>query len=818
MIPGLQFALLQTPPLLNMVPSAQPCPDPAAHEHKNHKLQDSAAGAALYATKKSQGLNYPLDADKKLSSAGAATSLKYARAQDLPSFPSVGIDTKNSGLTAATLAHQNKTQIEWWTPVASADASKAAMLAKDYKMQPQWQHEASAAGSKAAKLAHQAPAREWWQPQASRDGHSAATLAMRNKGLSPQLDYGHTDQGRNNSLMAARQASIKGRNRSESVPALANSYPDAHNASSNALGAATSANNASRLGPNSMSREMYTERPPVDIEVEERRHQDALQASAISMAKSMYAMQRVDDDGNITINQSLTAANTAHNTGSTNGDRDIKKEAMQYLNLQDAAQKLAAERLAKIGNQHENAAFRDYWGQPSQPKRRSRLSLKSGPRRRATSMDTAGRNLDIDSDEDDTRTARRVRAQMSQFNSQLADVDAKKRARDQQNLLAAAEKKVQAQMNKLDEKVYNETGKMSPAMEEEWANKARARAVAASEVRMQNHGKVHIGGSKYLDQSEIDAIAAARVQPFLDEINSTAEKQRARDEEIRMDQAEAKRAAQIEKQEKAEAKAEKKRKEHEEKLAEKVKKQEQKQAAKTERHVDKEKASESSRLVKQENRISADHPENSIPTETEPISNTVDRELSKGKAVAIVPEPSHNIVEGESSASASAPKPAHHAATLSKPAPNAGDIAPRRPVKDEEMPTSPTRKRFSNFLGKLKRKKDKSTDEPKEKGFQGGSSLTGATVKSPPVGASTHTSNRTSSPAEIRSPSVSELSSDDDMEPVRGRTKSRLSDGGSEEFVEAQDHFDEALVPPPKFESLGKSNSPVRDSKFHEAL
>jgi hypothetical protein len=72
---------------------------------------------------------------------------------------------------------------------------------------------------------------------------------------------------------------------------------------------------------------------------------------------------------------------------------------------------------------------------------------------------------------------------------------------------------------------------------------------------MQNHGKVNIGGGKFLDQSEIDAIAMANIKPTLDEINATAEKQRARDEEIRLEKDEQRRQSQKEKDRNAENKA-----------------------------------------------------------------------------------------------------------------------------------------------------------------------------------------------------------------------------------------------------------------------
>ena len=125
--------------------------------------------------------------------------------------------------------------------------------------------------------------------------------------------------------------------------------------------------------------------------------------------------------------------------------------------------------------------------------------------------------------------------------------------------MTAAQRNVTARLHGMDEKVFSETGKASPAMMEEWEVKATARAEADSKTRMVNHGKVNIGGGKYLDQAEVDAIALARVQPTLDEINDKAEKQRAREEEIRLDVEERKRLAQEEKRRELELKAEQKR-------------------------------------------------------------------------------------------------------------------------------------------------------------------------------------------------------------------------------------------------------------------
>ena len=76
---------------------------------------------------------------------------------------------------------------------------------------------------------------------------------------------------------------------------------------------------------------------------------------------------------------------------------------------------------------------------------------------------------------------------------------------------------------------------------------------------MKNHGKVNIGGGRYLDQEEVDAIARARLQPTLDEISEKAEKQRAADELARLDEERRKHDAAVEKARDADLKMELKR-------------------------------------------------------------------------------------------------------------------------------------------------------------------------------------------------------------------------------------------------------------------
>lgn len=459
---------------------------------------------------------------------GAAQSLKYAKAQDLPSFPSRGAPSN------ASLA--------------------AAVFAKDHTMREPWQPETSAAGVKAAAKAQKDGGNlDLWQPSASAAGNSAAVLAMRVKDLSPQIDRGYTDTGRTNSLAAAKQSHIVGRRRAGSVPApVAPRYPDSQNSTKNALNAAVVSHRTSRMAPDGwdseanqaariknlggrMDRAMFGEHPPVEPELEEQRHQAALRASAVSMAKQMYEYQdraATPTDKTGISGGAGAGAEVAHRRNlSATSQPDIKEEALKYIHLQDAAHKIAQERLAKLDKDMSENRYREYYGYGDTSPKKSRLSVRRRPR----ASSEGDKDLD---DSDDERRARRIRSQMSQLSTGLNTVDVKQRQQDRAKLMAAAEKRVHARMHDMDEKVFQETGMVSQSMMDEWEAKAREKAELQKVEREKTNptGKVAIGGGRFMDQAEIEAIAAAKLKPTLDEINETAEKMRARDEEMKRQQ------------------------------------------------------------------------------------------------------------------------------------------------------------------------------------------------------------------------------------------------------------------------------------------
>lgn len=830
---------------------------------------------------------------------GAATSLKYADPRELPSFPSRGLSDKDSSAgAAASLANANRKSFEYWKPVASSSAGKAAMLAKDYKPPPLWHPELSAAGSKAALLAAKDGGHvDIWRPEASEYGNSAAEQAMRKKELSPQIDYGYTADGNRRALLAATGAMSGSRRRAGSTPVVNSPYPDSEHAASNALNAAARATKPSggySLFPvderrihdaavTTLPREMYTSHPPVAIEVEEQNRQAGLRAAAVSMAKQMYAIQQrtIDQATEARRSDSHSAANTVHaRQPSIAASNSAGASVPQYTNLQEAAQKLAAERLAKLRDEHDE--YRSYYGMNPPP--HTRLSIKGRSRRRAS--------FDSQSVTSDEEQSRKIRSEMSIFSNKLAKVDENKRQQDREALMAAAQRNVAARLHGMDEKVFAETGKVSPAMMEEWETKAKARAQADSKTRMVNHGKVNIGGGKYLDQTEVDAIALARVQPTLDEINAKAEKQRAREEEIRLDNEERKRLAQEEKRRDLELKAEQKRARgmfimnlFRRLCSRSQSTEEEKRVERIRKHEEKTRKAEGKRTQKEEKRKSKEVPKHSIATDVEVVEkeDTVPNKLEIDKtakpmttttndsitapsgtisnaeeiadrvvsAPVIAPSETPPVPEAVSFGTTAGPAELSQSTTTAKETSEPQAAAATSP---QPSPTSlkGDSKVKSWLKGKLTRRAHKTQitegrDSQPSKPFVGGAALTGPNMSSSSL------ERRDSSVREVAlagtqgsggdmqkseqglysgseeggiakavkrdsSPSISSLSSDEDH--ARGRQdRRRSSSSRGDEFQEARDTFDEKLAPPRTLDSAGRaSDSPVRDSKFLEDL
>lgn len=490
-----------------------------------------------------------------IPSTGAAPSPKYVSPKDISRFPSTGLRKDDSAAgTAASIGWANQKPFEQWKPDPSPSASRAAVLAKDYKAPPLWQPEQSVSGAKAAVLAAKDGGKvEIWKPEASAWGNSAASQAFksdRSGGGSPRIDYGYTTLGRQGSLMAATGAMSGTRKRSDSTPTPKPTYPDEANATTNALSAATHANNPSRKirteystasGANpftNMPREMFTSHPPV-AQADGRSRSDVLHASAVAMAKQIYNIQQkqIDQTSKAQRSADQNAAVSARGGSNSSSITGGEAQPMRYTSLQEAAQRLAQERLARLYDENaQNREYRNYYGEDFRPT--SRLSIRGRVRRRASSDSML---------DEDREQSQRIRAQMSLFSSSLSQVDAKKRQKDREALMAAAQRNVTASLHGMDERVFKDTGKIPPSMLNEWEVKAHAAAQKNSDSRMENYGKINIGGGKFIDRGAVEAIAARNVQPVLDEINAKAELERIRQAEVKLEQEASKRSAEAQK-------------------------------------------------------------------------------------------------------------------------------------------------------------------------------------------------------------------------------------------------------------------------------
>ncbi|KAG9255233.1 uncharacterized protein F5Z01DRAFT_685601 [Emericellopsis atlantica] len=579
--------------------------------------------------------------------------LKYADPRSLPSFPSSGLKSDGAAAgAAASLGWSNQKPIELWKPDKLSSASAAAVLATDYKMAPQWQPSANSDGHKAALLAVGSassalkqnkttePAakgqHDGWgntaathafrqpsprneptdeQPISGTHGSTAATQAFaanrtdtiaRANAPSPQVAPADRP------LAAAMGAMALNRPRSTSSPmspASASGDNLQSRAASNALSGASvahrasmrpkpTASNGGAVPVTTMTRNMFTSHPMVKPEVDERNDAERLHQSAVEMAKKMY-------------NQQQKMVEQAKARG-----EDPDKFTSPYLSLQDAAYKQAQDRLSKLEDEYsKNRNMQEYYGNTQAPAPRRRWSVANKLRRR-----------DSDENFDDREESQRIRQQMSMFSNKLTEVDQAKRQSDRDALLAAAQRNVKARLHGMDEKVYNDTGKINPALHSDWNLKAQQAAQLSSDARNENTGKLNLGGGMYMDQEQIDAIAAKRMQPVLDDINEKAEKERARQAVLKAEEEARKAELAREKERDREAKALSKRIRDEDKEEQKARKMQAKEEERAKKEQEKAEKAEQKRLAKEGKRRSKvgtaadDQEEETAPADTARVS------------------------------------------------------------------------------------------------------------------------------------------------------------------------------------------------------
>lgn len=758
----------------------------------------------------------PANDDTHITPAGYSGRLVYAKPEDLPSFPSLGLKPNASAASAAaTLGWNNRKLTDLWKPDRSASASAAAALAQEHKMSTLTPMPMSPASNQAAILAHRtSPLNSDITHSPGTDhGHFAAIQAFKTdqrSSHSPQI----TNLNRQRSLMAAKDA-MKSRPRAQTVPGPKQSYPDEANAAANALKAASRAHgpgkppainkNAGAVPYTTMNRQMFTSRPLAGkSDPGDQNWENSIHASALAMAKRIYNQQQklIEQTKKAHANDQPSTPRRRRSSSSLSDE----VRPMQFSTLQDKAYQLAQERLAKLHEENlKNREFQEYYGSTRIYPRLSGVRAKL---RRRSSSDGAVI--------EDRQKSQQIRKQMSIFSTRLSEVDQKKRQQDRDAVLAAAHRNVQAQLRGIDEKIAAETGMVPPSTLTQWESKAHAgaqvTAQAHSDERMSKHGKIDIGAGKYMDKEEIKAIAVQRVQPLLDEINQKAEKEHARKTELRLEAEKQKEAKEIEKNREKEVADIAKRLKEAERQAMHERRIYEKQEARAKKEEEKAGKAEHKRLARIEKRKSA------------PVM------LSHHERCELLAAPEATIALNDIDPPVRVPAPADDPApVITQPSPEPVKTS-RVPIRKLQIPrrqnreqrsksdsSSPTDKVKMWFKTRFSKRGSKATDDNRpndnnRRSFIGGAALTGISASN----SVTSVDNRSASVRAVAMAGRRRTEHSPD-------TVSPLSSSSSDlEFFrdEAREGVDVGLTSPRPIRdpAIRKTPSPVRDSRFHEMM
>jgi hypothetical protein len=162
-----------------------------------------------------------------------------------------------------------------------------------------------------------------------------------------------------------------------------------------------------------MDRKMFTSNPPVKLETDEKNRADVLHASALAMAKKMYDQQQKIIDSSARMH-TRSSSFSGGDTASLASSRNEEQPPLVHNSLQEAAYRLAQERLANLQEEHDKQrGFQEYYGAGTA--QRTKLgTIKGKLSRRRSSSD--GDLLE------DQRRSDQIRKQMSFLNNKVAEV------------------------------------------------------------------------------------------------------------------------------------------------------------------------------------------------------------------------------------------------------------------------------------------------------------------------------------------------------------------------------------------------------------
>ncbi|EEH37984.2 hypothetical protein PAAG_00905 [Paracoccidioides lutzii Pb01] len=193
--------------------------------------------------------------------------------------------------------------------------------------------------------------------------------------------------------------------------------------------------------------------------------------------------------------------------------------------LYETAQKLASERLSQMHN--EQKAPRGYYHAAHVLRRSTSMYAKLRKRASSESSDTdMGEELST-----------RIRSQMTDFHHKMANVDTEKMAWDHESLMRTAKKNADAVIDDVDQHIYETTGRPPSRMLEKF-----------SMINGGTDDVVTIGTGKSVKEGEVDRAVRSKAKQTIDDIMERIEEQRARCLEEELDEREALRQHQLEKE------------------------------------------------------------------------------------------------------------------------------------------------------------------------------------------------------------------------------------------------------------------------------
>ena len=424
---------------------------------------------------------------------------------------------------AASLAHKVRSP-EVWKPDPSAAAGAAAVLVKDYKPADIWRPDAPGANAnRAALLAHNAkvneviPGPSAASQEAGRNALSAASIASRPsvKKKASELD--------------------------ESIVAIP----------------AYSIDRVQKQAKLNAERDLYNAMSPTSQAIQDQNKSDIMRAASTAMSKKpkpdapltspqspgFYAHLPTTpkqvteiETSNLNRRNSMAAAHSAHQNPRIEPEKP-KRHVPYYPHLEEAAKRAAAERLARLEQEHQSG--------------RGGVYSTSGAR--ALMVGTTS----------DLAQSRKIKSDVARLQKNVAEVDRQRQAKDSMSLLAVAERNVKLQMDRQDDKIAEDQGRVPKHLQQEWDAKAKLMSAEYEKKRMaeldKHKGMIDMGGGLWYSEVDVERIARSNVQPILDEISEKAAAERARMEVIRLAKEKAERAKKDNAAKEAELKAEKKK-------------------------------------------------------------------------------------------------------------------------------------------------------------------------------------------------------------------------------------------------------------------